>query len=175
MDLEVVLDDRNVDLVDEGIDVALRMGKLADSSLTARRLGSGRRIVVGTPRYFERAGTPTLPADLLDHEAVVYLQTGANVAWTFSQGDSETSVAIRSRLKVSAAEGVRAAVFADLGLAVASEWMFKPELDAGKAVAVLEDWTLPALDLWAVFPSGRSATAKARAFVAYFQAALFPH
>jgi DNA-binding transcriptional LysR family regulator len=174
LDLEVVLDDRNIDLVDEGVDVALRMGKLADSSLTARKLGSGRRLVVGTPHYFARAGMPTLPADLLDHEGVVYLQTGDNVAWTFSQGGSETSVAIKSRLRVSAAEGVRAAVFAGIGLAVASEWMFQPELKTGTVIAVLDDWELPPIDLWAVFPAGRIATAKARAFVSYFHGTLFP-
>jgi len=174
LDLEVVLDDRNIDLVDEGVDVALRMGKLADSSLTARKLGAGRRLVVGTPNYFARAGTPVLPADLLDHEGVVYLQTGDNVAWTFRQGGSETSVAIKSRLRVSAAEGVRAAVFADIGLAVASEWMFLPELKTGAVIAVLDDWELPPIDLWAVFPAGRIATAKARAFVSYFRGMLFP-
>jgi DNA-binding transcriptional LysR family regulator len=174
LDLEIVLDDRNIDLLEEGVDVALRMGTLADSSLTVRRLGSCRRIIVGTPAYFARAGTPLTPADLLNHEAVVYLQTGDSAAWTFSQGNSQTSVAMKSRLKVSAAEGVRAAVFADIGLAVASEWMFTPELAAGTAVEVLREWDLPNLDLWAVFPAGRIATAKARAFLRYFQDALFP-
>jgi DNA-binding transcriptional LysR family regulator len=172
LDLEIVLDDRNIDLVDEGVDVALRMGKLADSSLTARRLGEGRRIVVGTPAYFERAGMPRVPGDLLDHKAIVYLRTGED-AWTFSQGSVEESVTMRSRLKVSAAEGVRAAVFADMGLAVASEWMFRPELEAGTAMAVLADWELPALDLWAVFPAGRVTTAKARAFIAHFVRGFF--
>jgi DNA-binding transcriptional LysR family regulator len=174
LDLEIVLDDRNIDLVEEGVDIALRMGKLADSSLTARRLGSSRRIIVGTPAYFERAGTPLVPADLLDHEAVVYTQTGDNVVWTFSKGSFQTSVAIKSRLRVSAAEGVRAAVFADIGLAVASEWMFTPELKAGTAVEVLRDWDLPTLDLSAVFPTGRVATAKARAFVRYLDGKLAP-
>lgn len=173
LELEVVLDDRNIDLVEEGVDVALRIGNLTDSSLTARRLGSGRRIVVGTPVYFERAGRPVEPADLVNHEAVVYLQTGDDVAWTFRQGSSQTAVAIKSRLKVTAAEGVRAAVFADMGLAVASEWMFTPELEARTVLEVLRDWELPSLDLWAVFPAGRIATAKSREFVRYFQSALF--
>ncbi len=174
LDLEVMLDDRNIDLVDEGVDVALRMGNLADSSLTARRLGTGRRIVIATPRYLEKAGTPHVPADLASHQAVVYLRTGDNMTWTFRQGSSEVSVAMKARLKVSAAEGVRAAVFSDMGLAIASEWMFMPELETGAAVAVLSDWDLPALDLWAVFPAGRIATAKARAFLSYFEKALFP-
>ena len=76
---------------------------------------------------------------------------------------------VESRLKVTAAEGVRAAVLADIGLTIASEWMFSPELRTGEVRAVLTDWDLPALDLWSVFPSGRIATAKARAFVSFFE------
>jgi len=68
LEMEVVLDDRNIDLVQEGIDVALRMGQLSDSSLTARRIASGRHVVVGTPAYFERTGKPTAPGDLAAHQ-----------------------------------------------------------------------------------------------------------
>jgi DNA-binding transcriptional LysR family regulator len=75
-------------------------------------------------------------------------------------------------LRVSAAEGVREAVFSDLGFAVASEWMFQPELNTGAVRAVLRDWTLPPMDLWAVFPTGRRASAKAQAFVAFMEEAL---
>jgi DNA-binding transcriptional LysR family regulator len=173
LELEVVLDDRTIDLVDEGVDVALRMGRLAESSLTARRLGTEQRIVVGSPGYFARAGVPRVPGDLPAHQAIVYLQTGDD-AWTFTRDGAETLVALRSRLKVSAAEGVRAAVFADMGIAIASAWMFQPELETGAAVAVLTDWALPPIDLWAIFPAGRVATAKARAFVGYFERRLFP-
>jgi DNA-binding transcriptional LysR family regulator len=74
LEMEVVLDDRNIDLVQEGIDVALRMGQLSDSSLTARRIASGRHVVVGTPAYFERTGRPTAPGDLAAHQAVIYDQ-----------------------------------------------------------------------------------------------------
>ena len=74
LEMEVVLDDRNIDLVQEGIDVALRMGQLSDSSLTARRIASGRHVVVGTPAYFERTGKPTAPGDLAAHQAVIYDQ-----------------------------------------------------------------------------------------------------
>jgi DNA-binding transcriptional LysR family regulator len=168
LNLEIVLDDRNIDLVQDGIDVALRMGTLADSSLSARRIGRCERLVVGTPGYFERAGTPVVPGDLLGHHAVVYLQGDSDV-WSFKQQSAETSVVIKSRLKVTAAEGVRAAVLSNLGLTIASEWMFSPELERGEVRAVLTDWKLPALDLWAVFPARRIATAKARAFLSFFE------
>jgi DNA-binding transcriptional LysR family regulator len=172
LELEVVLDDRHIDLVHDGIDVAFRMGTLADSTLTARRIGRSRRLVVATPAYFAQAGVPRIPGDLVDHRAIVYLQHDDNAAWMFRQGSAETAVAMKSRLKVTAAEGVRAAVFADLGLAVASEWMFAPDLESGRVEAVLTDWELPPIDLWAVFPAGRIATAKSRAFVSFIEASL---
>ncbi|PDT79554.1 LysR family transcriptional regulator [Bradyrhizobium sp. C9] len=167
LELEVVLDDRQIDLVQEGIDVALRMGKMTDSTLTARRVGRCKRLVLGTPAYFDRAGTPATPSELSRHQAVVYLREGS--VWSFQRESTELAVTVRSRLRVSAAEGVRAAVLADAGLAIASEWMFTPELQAGVVRAVLPEWSLPALDLWAVLPTGRAATAKARAFVNFFE------
>jgi len=173
LDLEVVLDDRQIDLVQEGIDVALRMGKLLDSALTVRRVGRCKRLVLGTPGYFERAGTPATPADLSKHQAVVYLQ-GEGSIWSFRRDSSEAAVKVQSRLKVTAAEGVRAAVLAHVGLTIASEWMFTPELRSGAVCAVLSEWSLPPLDLWAVFPTGRAATAKARAFVDFFERSFNP-
>ncbi len=173
LDLEVVLDDRQIDLVQEGIDLGLRMGKMLDSALTVRRIGRCKRLVLGTPGYFERAGTPATPADLSKHQAVVYLQ-GEGSIWSFRRDSSEVAVKVQSRLKVTAAEGVRAAVLAHAGLTIASEWMFTPELRSGTVRAVLSDWSLPPLDLWAVFPTGRAATVKARAFVDFFERSFNP-
>jgi len=173
LDLEVVLDDRQIDLVQEGIDVALRMGKLLDSALTVRRIGRCKRLVMGTPSYFDRAGTPATPADLSKHQTVVYLQ-GEGSIWSFQRESSEAAVKVQSRLKVTAAEGVRAAVLAHVGLTIASEWMFTPELRSGAVCTVLSEWSLPPLDLWAVFPTGRTATAKARAFVDFFERSFNP-
>lgn len=173
LDLEIVLDDRQIDLVQEGVDVALRMGKLLDSALTVRRIGRCKRLVLGTPNYFDRAGAPATPADLSEHEAVVYLQ-GEGSIWSFRRDSSEAAVKVQSRLKVTAAEGVRAAVLAHVGLTIASEWMFTPELRSGVVRAVLSEWSLPPIDLWAVFPTGRTATAKARAFVSFFESSFNP-
>ena len=169
LEIEVVLDDRNVDLVHEGIDVALRMGRLADSALVARKVASSRISVLGTEAYFARRGVPATPGDLLAHDAVIYAQRGGGAVWTFRRADAELSVTVQGRLRVTAAEGVRAAVLAHAGLAVASEWMFAPELADGTVRTVLNDWELPRLDLWAVFPAGRSATTKVRAFIRFVE------
>lgn len=172
LDLEVILDDRQIDLVQEGIDVALRMGRLLDSTVTVRRVARCKRLVLGTQAYFDRAGIPATPAELSNHQAVVYLQEGG--VWSFRRESSEIALTVQSRLRVTAAEGVRAAVLAHAGLAIASEWMFSPELRSGAVRSVLSEWNLPALDLSAVFPAGRSATAKARAFVDFFERSFNP-
>jgi DNA-binding transcriptional LysR family regulator len=83
LEIDVVLDDRNIDLVHEGIDVALRMGRLADSALTARRIASSRQVVLGSPAYFARVDEPTEPGDLIGHAAVIYDQKGGGAHWTF--------------------------------------------------------------------------------------------
>ena len=148
-----MLDDRNIDLVQEGIDVGLRMGRLVDSSLTA-----------GTPAYFARAGEPTAPGELSAHQAVIYAQKGGGAVWIFRRDGVEISITLEGRLRVSAAEGVRAAVFAGAGIAIASEWMFALELADGTVKAVLQDWGTP----------GRTATTKARTFVGFVQEILNP-
>ncbi|SMF00040.1 DNA-binding transcriptional regulator, LysR family [Tistlia consotensis] len=170
LEMEVILDDRMIDLVEEGIDVSLRMGRLPDSTAVARKLAVGGHSLVASAGYLARAGEPLSPAELADHAAVVYSREGRT--WAFRRDGTEASVAMRPRLEVSAAEGVRAAVLAGLGLAVASDWMFAPELGSGAVRRLLPDWSLPALDLWAVFPGGRLASAKARAFADFVADAL---
>ncbi|MHC8325668.1 LysR family transcriptional regulator [Pseudomonas sp. LB1P83] len=171
LNIDLMLDDRNINLVEEGVDIALRLGAQSDSGLTARKIAECRRVVLATPAYFEKHGEPTCPADLSKHQAVVYsLGGGAN--WQFRNGTDEQSAIISGRVRVNAAEGLRAAVLAHQGLTLASEWMFAPELASGAVREVMKDWTLPNQDLWAVFPTGRMASAKARAFVEYVQGLL---
>ncbi len=169
LEMEIVLDDRNIDLVQEGIDIALRMGRLADSTLTARRIASGRQVVVGTSTYFARVGQPTVPGDLTTHEAVIYAQKGGGADWTFQRDGAEIAVTLKGRLRVSAAEGVRAAVLANAGIAITSEWMFAPEIADATVEVVLQDWQLPRIDLWAVSPAGRTPTTKARTFTQFVE------
>jgi DNA-binding transcriptional LysR family regulator len=176
LSIDIILDDRSIDLLEQGVDIALRMGTLDDSTMTAKRILRGRRLVVGTPRYFAEAGIPKTPAELSRHQAIIYSQRGGGESWSFSRNDgAEVDVVVSGRVSVSAAEGIRTAVLGHMGLAVASEWMFSPELADGTVQAVLTEWTLPSIDVWAVFPSGRMATTKARAFVAFVEHLLGRH
>jgi DNA-binding transcriptional LysR family regulator len=169
LEVELVLDDRHVDLVNEGIDVALRMGPMPNSNMTARRIAEGHRVVVATPAYLQRHGTPTSPAELSSHQAVIYSRGAGWGSWTFRKAAEEVSVELRGRLKMTAAEGLREAVNCDMGFTIASEWNFWPELKSGKVVAMLEDWALPVTNLSAVYPTGRLASTKARAFVSFVE------
>jgi DNA-binding transcriptional LysR family regulator len=172
LEVEIVLDDRNVDLIEGGIDIALRMGSLRDSSLTARKIAHGRRIVLAAPSYFAHAGMPWTPRDLPSFQSIIYAQRGGGASWTFRRGDETETVTLKGRVRVNAAEGVREAVICGLGLTVASEWMFAPELAGNTLQVVLSDWELPAIDLWGVFPTGRKVSAKARAFADFVEARL---
>jgi DNA-binding transcriptional LysR family regulator len=110
LDVDVILDDWNLDLVEAGIDIALRVRKLADPNLTARKIGHNRRLVLGTPPYFAKVGEPAVPADLLGRQAVIYDQWGGGAHWTFKQGTAEVTIPVKGRVGVTAAEGVCEAV-----------------------------------------------------------------
>jgi DNA-binding transcriptional LysR family regulator len=169
--VEAILDDRDVDLIEQGIDVGFLMGVLADSTTVARKIGQSRRLVLGTRSYFEKAGEPSTPAELTDHQAVICdsCPVKGRSTWSFYADGADETVTLKGSVRTTAAEGLREAVFAGLGLCVASEWLFQPDLDNGRVRQVLPAWTLPSVDLWAAFPTGRRVSAKARAFAAFIE------
>lgn len=167
LDIDMILDDRVIDLVAEGVDVSLRMGNLSDSTAVAKKLATGLRSVIATPSYLAKHGVPKKPTDLISHETIKY-EPLSNL-WSFTRDGAVISVSLHGRLQVSAAEGVRVAVLQHMGLCIASDWMFADELKSGDVVKVLTDWHLPDIDLWAVFPNGRLASAKARHFAQFVE------
>ena len=169
LDVDIVLDDRNINLVEAGIDIGLRVGQLVNSALTARKIAQCERRVIGTPSYFKAAGVPRIPADLVRHQVIIYEQPLGGPTWIFRQGATEASVSLGGRVRLNTTVGVRKCVLADLGLAIASEWMFAPELKAKTVKTVLTDWSLPPVEAWAIFPAGRQASAKARAFASFIE------
>src|SRR5246127_2339449 len=169
LDVDLVIDDRNINLVEFGIDIGLGVGQLGNSKLSARKIAQCQTLVIGTPSYFNTAGVPRIPADLVRHQVIIYEQPLGGPTWTFRQGAAEASVILNGRVHLNDTVGVRGCVFADLGLAIASEWMFALELRDKTVKAVLADWSLPPVEAWAVFPTGRQASAKARAFASFIE------
>jgi len=170
IDINIIVNDRFVNLADEGVDLALRTGTLADTSLNIRKIGQAHRRVMATSTYWKAHQKPKTPDDLLAHECVILEREGRVFdEWLFRKGALESTTKMRGRLKVSAGEGLREAVLSGLGIAVVSEWLFSPELASGAVESALDDWALPMQDLWAVFPVGGLDSAKAREFVAFVE------
>lgn len=167
--IDLILDDRWVDLIEEGVDLAIRLGKPADSSLIARRLGTSQRLLVASRAYLDRMGAPGTPEDLLAHRTIAYSQFEGPTAWSFTRGTAAVSIAVQPTLRVSAAEGMRSCILSGLGIGMGSRLMFTPELAAGTVRPVLTEWSLSPLDVWAMFPSGRKSSRRARAFVDWLE------
>jgi len=161
--LDLVLDDRQIDLVAEGIDVALRAGDPGQVNLVGRRIASIGRLLVGSEEYLARKGMPEHPDQLAGHSLITYAEYGSE-AWRFKRGEQIARPVIDSALRVTAAEGLRACVLAGMGLALASNAMFPSELANGRVRRVLPDWELSGVDLWVLYPHGRRPTARATKF-----------
>ncbi len=163
--IELMLDDQHQDLVTDGVDVALRFGRLADSTATVRKLKTWPRLLAASPGYLAQAPALDTPADLAAHALIVGPQGAGE--WTFRKDGAVTSIRIEGRLKIPVFEGALAAAAADMGIVLTSPAGSRRELDTGALVHVLPDWDLGTLDLHAVFTGGRAAKPSARAFVAY--------
>ena len=161
-----------MDLIEQGVDLAIRLGQPADSSLVARRLMTSQRMLIASARYLDRHGELATPEALLSHRIVAYSQFEGPTAWAFSQGTATVSVAVQPRLRVSAAEGLRSCVLSDLGIGMGSALMFTPELASGLVRQILPAWELPMFDVWAMLPAGRQATQRTRVFLDWFEGEL---
>lgn len=165
--VELLMSDRKVDLLDEGVDLAIRLGAQTDSSFVTRRLASAPRYLVASPAYLEKRGAPGSPVDLQLHDIILNQSPGSGV-WTLRDADGgETSIKLTARLVATSIEGVLAAAVAGLGIAATSLFACRPELGRGELVRVLDQHRLGPIDVHAVFPAGRRPPAKARAFVEY--------
>ncbi len=156
--------DRVVNIIDEGVDVAIRIGHLPDSSYSAVRVGSVRRVVCGSPAYFDRHGMPQTPADLVDHRIIASSGSWSSVDWRFGK-DEKIGVTVRPRLSCSTYEAIIGAAVQGWGLARPLSYQIGPALEAGTLQTVLSDYEIEPLPVHVVHPEGRRAAAKVRSFV----------
>lgn len=160
----VVMVDRVVNMIEEGFDVAVRIGPLPPSGLVAIRVGSIRRIVCGAPNYFERFGRPGTPADLINHRIVVASPVSPSTEWRFGRDLSET-VRLDPRLRFNSVAAAREVVRRGWGLTRVLSYQVGPELEDGRLQSVLEDFEPDPLPIHLVHVEGRRAPAKVRAFI----------
>jgi DNA-binding transcriptional LysR family regulator len=165
--IDLSINDQRQDLVADGVDVALRLGVLSDSSAVARKIGEAPRVVVASPAYLQRRGRPRDPADLAAHVVIVGPGGTSLNAWTFLRDGRRLSVRVEGRLTTPANEGAVAGAVAGLGVTLTSTWGCRAEIERGDLVPLLEDWEMDPVEAHALFPSGRAACPAARAFVDY--------
>lgn len=171
--VELRLSDRYLDLIDEQLDVAVRIGALADSSLVARKVGEVRRVLVAAPAYLARAGAPLTPADVASHRTVLTSDRPQGAEWRFRRADGrELAVRIAPRLSVSDVDATLAAARDGHGLAWALSYQVAPDLADGRLVRLLAEYELAPLPVQLVTPSLRLAPARVRAFVDHAAATL---
>ncbi len=173
--LDLSFEDRYTDLVAQGIDVAIRMGKLADSSLGARFLGANPWLVVAAPKYLRKHGTPRTSADLANHAALIYSSVLGDDVWRLSTpGGATVTVPVVGRLRSNNLSAVLAAARSGLGLAAMPRYVAADSLASGHVVEVLRDHSLPEQEIHAVFPSPKLVPGKVAAFVAFLQGRFGP-
>ena len=161
--IELVMNDGFVDLVEEGIDLALRVGALPDQTIVARKVGTTFCAIFGAPSYFARHGHPRRPRDLLDHNCIVYTNLRAGNEWRFAgPAKSAVNVRVRGNFLTNNAEALREAVFSGIGVAAAPTWMFHREMAEGRVTKVLREYELDPLPISLIYPSRRFVPAKVR-------------
>ncbi|MEO8039543.1 MAG: LysR substrate-binding domain-containing protein [Betaproteobacteria bacterium] len=167
--VQLIESERYTDLIEEGIDVAVRVGQLVDSTLIVRRLGASRRVIVGAPEYLERHGEPTAPQDLARHNCILYSYLASGDVWDFKGPKGMIPVRVNGNFRSSSGNAIREAVVRGLGLAAAPIWLVHHQLGCGRLRTVLSDFAPPATAISAVYPSARHVTAKVRIFVDYLK------
>jgi DNA-binding transcriptional LysR family regulator len=170
LQIDLSFDDRYVNLVEQGIDVAIRMGPLADSTLGARYLGINPWVVVASADYLERRGTPVAPADLTAHDALIYSTVQGDARWHFTGADGETLVVpVKGPLRSNSLSALLAAARGGLGLAALPWYVAHESVKGGAVQPVLADWALPSQEIHAVYPSPRLVPAKVSGFIDWLQ------
>lgn len=165
LEVELNLNDRYADLVEDGYDVAIRIGRLKDSSLVARRIAPLRRVVVGSPAYFARHGRPARPEELLGHNCLLYTNVPIADQWQFRVDGARRPIRVTGSLRVNNGETLLQAALAGLGLAILPTFICGADLSAGRLEPVLVGHTVSDSAVHAVYPQGRHLSPKVRAFV----------
>jgi len=161
----VDLSDVKVDLVSAGMDLAIRIGTLDDSSLVARQLAVNRRVLCASPDYLARRGAPRTPADLAAHECLVLVgHQGRQDTWRFMEGDGQVAVRVAGRIESNQGELLRDAAVAGLGIALHSTWHVSDDLRSGRLQVVLPGFPLAETGIHAVMPQRRLVPPRVRAF-----------
>lgn len=170
LQIDLSFEDRYVNLVEQGIDVAIRMGPLADSTLGARYLGTNPWVVVASPEYLEIHGAPADPAGLAAHDALVYSTVQGDARWHFIGAEGHAlPVSVSGPLRSNNLSALLVAARGGMGVAALPKYVAHESIRRGALLTVLDDWMLPSQEIHAVFPSPQLVPAKVSGFVGWLQ------
>lgn len=169
MEINLDLNDRPLNLVEENIDVAIRLGHLASPGLVARKLGDSPFVALASPAYLALRGTPRAPKDLTTHNCLAYTQQANPTVWAFEDGATPYSVTVVGNYRSNNLLALKDAAITGIGIARLPLWMVDAEIKAGSLHLVLGNFRLPAFGIHAVFPSARRIPAKVKLFVDFIQ------
>ncbi|MEW7849460.1 LysR family transcriptional regulator [Massilia aurea] len=170
--LDIALSDRKVDLVEEGFDVAIRIGTLPQSDLIARKLGVAYGIVCASPAYLAAHGAPQTPGELGRHACLSYSLSGGGADWRLESASQQVTVPVNGPMKADNGDIIRLAAVAGAGIAFQPHFIVGEDLAAGRLVQVLPDWRSAEMGIYAIYPSRKHLSAKVRTFVDFIVAAL---
>ena len=163
--LQILLEDRRQDLVRDAVDVAIRLGRLVDSTATVKLITTIPRVVVASPGYLAQHGTPATPSELVQHRIVGGTAAAVPTAWMFERDGNELEMQLEPRFSTNENEGAIAAAAAGFGITSTSGWACRRELEDGSLVRLFSDWKMVGIPVHAYFPMGRATRAAARAAV----------
>jgi DNA-binding transcriptional LysR family regulator len=167
MEIDLQISDRYVDLVEEGIDLAIRIGMLKDSALKARRVGAAERVCVASVAYLAEHAEPTLPIELRNHNCIVYTLASAGNIWSFRAID----VTVRGSFRVNTPDGIRGAVLDGIGVAYSPAWLFEDAIRDGRVKSLLNEHRGPLVPIHIVYAANRLLPSRARVFMDFMAAA----
>lgn len=170
--VDLLLNDRRVDLLEEGLDLAVRIGMLPESGLIAKRLASDRIAICGAPEYLKRHGVPQKPADLAQHNCLMYSYAATGDDWKMTGPGGEHAVRVAGSLRATNGDMIRLAALGGVGLIRQPLFLVGEDIRAGRLVEVLTDYSSGDLGIYAVYPSRKHLSAKVRTFVDFVAAAL---
>ncbi len=172
VEVELVFNDRYVNLVEEGFDVGLRVGLPLDTSFRARRLGETARHLVASPGYVQKHGTPTEPRQLRDHDCLVHTGLRAGDTWVLRQGGQTFRAPVRGRFAANNSEALLTMARGGLGVALLASWLVEPELRSGRLVELLTDFDLPRASIQALTPPARTVHPRVTTFIDFLADAM---
>ncbi len=166
--VNLTMTDQFIDLVEEGVDLAIRIGEVQDTSLITCKIGTTRRVTIGANSYFEQVGEPQVPGDLTEHNCIVYTRLVTGNEWHFQSSKGLVKVKVSGNFQANNSVAVREAVLSGLGIAVSPIWLFGDKVDQGGLKIVLKEYQPTPLPIHAVYRRGRFQPAKVRCFIDFF-------